>query len=307
MEDLVTDYQGKTYDPAVILSLSKQIAAAVDPKAIKGGVFATKGESVGFNYDEATKLLGRAPNAAEQVFLDMARQLVNEGVTDLKNADLSETNRRFGSTYTGGGGTIYEIKKDASGNPVISTWSKSTSDKGAILGGLALAGLAFGVPSLFGEATAATTGLTASELATADMALGGLGGTAGATALAEAATAGAGLTGASALGAETGASTLGTQTGGLLTGGTESAVTGMGGGTGLTAGGTGLGLSTTGGLGLTTAEGLTGTGVLSGSNLGTGLLGGAGTTAGITSTGNLAGSQLGTELPGTTGYRSINW
>lgn len=220
MADLVTDYQGKTYDPAVILSLSKQIAAAVDPKAIKGGVFSTKGESVGFNYDEATKLLGRAPNAAEQVFLDMARHLANEGVTDLKNADLSETNRRFGSTYTGGGGTIYEIKKDASGNPVISTWSKSTSDKGAILAGLALAGLAFGVPSLFGEAIATTTGLTASELATADMALGGLGGTAGATALAESAALGgagaAALTDATSSALTTPATTQ--TTGGLISG-----------------------------------------------------------------------------------------
>lgn len=305
MADLVTDYQGKTYDPAVILSLSKQIAAAVDPKAIKGGVFSTKGESVGFNYDEATKLLGREPNAAEQVFLDMARHLAKEGVTDLKNADLSETNRRFGSTYTGGGGTIYEIKKDASGNPVISTWSKSTSDKGTILGALALAGLAFGVYSLLGEAAAATTGLTASELAMADMALGGVGGTAGATALAEAAAAGAGLTGASALGADTG---------GLLTGGTESAVTGMGGGTGLTGTSSGLGLNAAGtaglgteglGAGLTTGSGLTGTGVLTGSELGTGLLTGAGTAAGLTGTGVLSGSALGTGLLGTAGTGAL--
>jgi len=110
--NLVKDYQGKTYDPAVILALSKQIASAIDPKAIQGGVFSTKGESVGFNFDEATKLLGKEPTATEQVFLDMARHLANEGITDLKNADLTETNRRFGSTFTGGGGTIYEIKKD---------------------------------------------------------------------------------------------------------------------------------------------------------------------------------------------------
>jgi hypothetical protein len=82
-------------------------------------------------------------------------------------------------------------------------------------------------------------------------------------------------------------------------------VSGMGAGTGLTAGGSGLGFSSTGGLGLTAAEGLTGTGVLSGSTLGTGLLGGSGTLAGLTGTGVLAGSELGTGLLGTTGTEAL--
>jgi len=268
--NLVKDYEGKTYDPAVILALSKQIASAVDPTAINGGVFTTKGKSVGFNSDDATTLLGREPNSADQVFLDMARHLAKEGVTDLKTANLSETNRRFGSTYTGGGGTIYEIKKNAEGNPVISTWSKDTSDRGTILGALAIAGLAFGVGSLFGEAASAASGLTGAELASADALLGTVGGVEGAAALAE-----------------------------------TAGIAGMGAGTGLTAGGSGLGLSSTGGLGLTAAEGLTGTGVLSGSTLGTGLLGGSGTLAGLTGTGILAGSELGTGLLGTTGTQAL--
>jgi hypothetical protein len=144
----VTDYQGKTYDRDQLLALSKQVAGSIDPNAIKGGVFNTKGESIGFNYDEATKLLGHPPTAAEQVILDMSRHLLNEGVTDLTKADASTTNRRFGSTYTGGGGTIYELKKDADGKPIISSWSKDTSDKKTILTGLALAGMAFGIPGL---------------------------------------------------------------------------------------------------------------------------------------------------------------
>jgi len=93
----------------------------------------------------------------------------------------------------------------------------------------------------------------------------------------------------------------GTATGtGLLTGGT-----GTGLGTGLTVGAGGLGLSTTGaglgtlgtGAGLTAGAGLTGTGILTGSGLGTALLGtGAGA---LTGTGILSGSNLGTTLLGT--------
>jgi hypothetical protein len=116
---MVKDYQGKTYDRNELLALSKQVAASIDPNAIKGGVFNTKGESVGFNYDEATQILGHAPNAAEQVILDMSRHFLNEGVKDLNQVDASGTNRRFGSTFTGGGGTIYEIKKDNNDVPQL--------------------------------------------------------------------------------------------------------------------------------------------------------------------------------------------
>jgi hypothetical protein len=164
------DYQGKSYDPKTILSLAKQITASIDPNAVKGGVFSTKGESVGFNYDQATNLLGHPPSAAEQVALDMARHLSNEGVTDLNNVDATTTNRRFGSTYTGGGGTIYEIKKDADGKPVISTWSKDTSNKKTILTALAVAAAAFGIPGvteglLSGAPAGATVGTLGAEAA----------------------------------------------------------------------------------------------------------------------------------------------
>ena len=163
----VKDYQGKTYDSNQLLALSKQVAGSIDANAIKGGVFSTKGESVGFNYDEATKLLGHPPTAAEQVILDMSRHLLNEGVTDLTKVDASDTNRRFGSTYTGGGGTIYEIKKDADGKPVISSWSKDTSDKKTILTGLAIAAAAFGIPGVTeGLLSSAPAGSTLASVAT---------------------------------------------------------------------------------------------------------------------------------------------
>ena len=328
----VTDYQGKEYDSGTVIKLSQQIAAAIDPKNVKGGVFETSGESVGFNYDEASKILGKPATAAEQVVLDMSRHLIKEGYTDLNQANATETNRRFGSTFTGGGGTIYELKKNADGTPVISTWSKDTSDKKTILSGLALAALAFGIPGVSegllssapAGATLGTIGADATGLTLAE-----LGGTAGAGALTAAESAALYGTGASALGtagiigsdlaglsgipAGTGALTAaeaaslygtgGAVGTGLLTAGGAGTVAGMGAGTGITAGASGLGLSTTGaglgasgtGAGLTTGAGL-GTGVLTGSGLGTTLLGtGVGTGLG---TGVLTGSGLGTTLAG---------
>jgi hypothetical protein len=90
--------------------------------------------------------------------------------------------------------------------------------------------------------------------------------------------------------------------------GAASAGTGLG--TGISAGAGGLGLSTTGaaGLGINAGAGLTGTGILSGSSLGTGLLGagaGAAGLAGLTGTGVLSGSTLGTGLLGTTGTGAL--
>ena len=190
----------------------------------------------------------------------------------------------------------------------------------ALAGGYG-AGLFGGAGALGGAATLGATGLTATELAALDLALGGAGGTAGAASLAGALTTGAatglgtGLVVDGAAGLGTG---LGTGTGLVVDGaaglgggtGTGLTVAGAGGlggatgvaglegalGTGLGTGvGTGLGTGT--GTGLIAGTGLTGTGVLLDSALGTGLLG-TGTGA-LTGTGILTGSELGTALLGT--------
>ena len=88
-------------------------------------------------------------------------------------------------------------------------------------------------------------------------------------------------------------------------GGGASTVPGMGGGTGITTGYSGLGVNpgTVGlgadglGAGVTAANGLTGTGVLTGSTLGTNLLGSSALNN-LANTGVLAGSTLGTNLLG---------
>ncbi len=105
------------------------------------------------------------------------------------------------------------------------------------------------------------------------------------------------LTGAAA-GAGAGAATGGAGAAGAGAAGTGAA--GMGLGTGISAGASGLGINA--------GAGLTGTGVLTGSTLGTGLLGtgaGAAGLAGLTGTGVLSGSTLGTGLLGTTGTGAL--
>ena len=111
---------------------------------------------------------------------------------------------------------------------------------------------------------------------------------------------GGAATGAEALGSTVG-STAGSAAGTGL--GTVADVVGMGGGTGLTgtAGGLGINAGATSALnGITVGGGLTGTGVLTGSGLGTTLLGTGTGLAGLTGTGLLSGSDLGTSLLGTT-------
>jgi hypothetical protein len=150
--NFIKDYQGKTYDKTILLNLAKALAPSIDANRLRGGVYSTKGESIGFNYDEATNALGYAPSAAEQVVLDMARNLMNEGVTTVDQIQATDTNRRFGSTYSGEGGTIYEIKRDADGNLVTSTWGKSTSDMGNIVAAATIAAAFMGIPADIGVA-----------------------------------------------------------------------------------------------------------------------------------------------------------
>jgi hypothetical protein len=150
----VKDYEGNSYDSNTILALARELAPTMDAKNLAGGVYSTQGESIGFNYDEATKLLGHPPTAAEQVVLDMARQLnQTQGITSLSQLQPTDTTTRFGSTFTGGGGTIYEIQKDATtGAVTTSTWGKNTSDKGNIVAALSIGAGLLGIPTQLGAA-----------------------------------------------------------------------------------------------------------------------------------------------------------
>ena len=87
----ITDYQGNQFDGAQILNLAKQLAENAGP--MSGGVFETHGANIGFDAGEANKLLGREATTPEQVLIDMSRQLIKAGVTDLsqvRGGDVKE-------------------------------------------------------------------------------------------------------------------------------------------------------------------------------------------------------------------------
>jgi len=86
----ITDYRGKEYDKDTLVSLAQQIAPTLDKNNLAGGVYSTTNGNIGFAYDEATNALGYKPTAAEQVVLDMARHLIDTGVTDLNQVQAGD-------------------------------------------------------------------------------------------------------------------------------------------------------------------------------------------------------------------------
>jgi hypothetical protein len=79
---------GQSYDTRTVLNLASQIIPNLGQ--LSGGIFGTRGESVGFTYDQAKQILGRDPSAGEQVVLDMAKELIGRGVTDLSQIKLED-------------------------------------------------------------------------------------------------------------------------------------------------------------------------------------------------------------------------
>jgi len=112
----ITDYQGNQYDGTQLLTLARQISE--NAGSMTGGAFQTKGQNIGFAASEANTLLGRTATASEQVLLDMARQMIQSGVTDLnqlKTQDITtsgvsvqldpETNQYYALIPSGDGET----------------------------------------------------------------------------------------------------------------------------------------------------------------------------------------------------------
>jgi hypothetical protein len=94
----IYDRDGNAYDSTLITKLADQIKSNLGD--MRGGIYSTKGESVGFGFDEATKLLGRTPSAGEQVLLDMARNLASQGVTDINQLNIKDIQRDLRVTKT---------------------------------------------------------------------------------------------------------------------------------------------------------------------------------------------------------------
>lgn len=158
------DYQGNKFDAGSTLNLAKQVAQNFDFKSSSGGAFSTKGQGIGFEYDQAKQIMGKDPSAAEQVMLDVSRYLQQKGVKDLNQIGVREvdvereygdsgntrtekqkefynkdTGQRIaaegesiGSTFTGKGGTYYNLTMDKDGKPTFTTKGADTSDAGMV-------------------------------------------------------------------------------------------------------------------------------------------------------------------------------
>jgi len=86
----LTDYRGRTYDTTAVLNLANQLAGIADTSAFSGGVFGVTKGSVGFDYDQAARALGRDLSVGEQVLLDSARSLIDQGITDLSKLSMGD-------------------------------------------------------------------------------------------------------------------------------------------------------------------------------------------------------------------------
>jgi len=86
----LTDYRGRTYDTTAVLNLANQLAGIADTSALSGGVFGVTKGSVGFDYDQAARALGRDLSVGEQVLLDSARSLIDQGITDLSKLSMGD-------------------------------------------------------------------------------------------------------------------------------------------------------------------------------------------------------------------------
>jgi hypothetical protein len=101
---IITDYKGNQFDGAQVLNLAQQIAQ--NAGSMSGGAFQTKGGSIGFDASETSKLLGRDVTASEQVLLDMARQMISSGVTDLSQLQAKDITTT-GQVFEYGDGKLY--------------------------------------------------------------------------------------------------------------------------------------------------------------------------------------------------------
>lgn len=105
----VVDYQGNTFDSKNTLSLAGQIGSIFDKTDSSGSAWGTKGESIGFDYDQAKSLLGKDPTAAQQVLLDMSRSLQQAGVTDLRQVGVRTVEVPQMARVTTGGEGEFEM------------------------------------------------------------------------------------------------------------------------------------------------------------------------------------------------------
>jgi len=191
----VTDSEGKSYDAKTLIALATQVALNLDTAKSSGGAFNTKNENIGFDYNTLSSAYGnKAFTAGDQVSFDIARQLLNQGITNydqVKNAKKTtiteqqtvytggdagnyelqdvtrevyidpatgqEINTRIGATYTGAGNTQYHI--DPTTGKVYTTAESSSDISPAMMAALSI-GASFLMPGV-GAVLATELGISA--------------------------------------------------------------------------------------------------------------------------------------------------
>lgn len=101
----LTASDGKTYEGDKLLSLARQLAATTSAADLSGSAYGVKNGNIGFDYTEANKLFDNS-NATQQVFLDAARGLLDQGVTDLSQLTTKDI-KSSGNVFTGEDGKTY--------------------------------------------------------------------------------------------------------------------------------------------------------------------------------------------------------
>lgn len=176
----IKDYRGKEYDPLTLTRLYSQVAQNFDKESSKGGAFGSQGETIGFTASEANKLFGKEVGGANQIVLDIARHLMDLGITDISqatNKDRAGTTLNLGETTVGKGRTQYNLFYDPeTGKPTFGTEAKVNNaglKKAAPLIALGLS--LFGIPALANAISGALPGAAVTGGAGAAGAASGIG------------------------------------------------------------------------------------------------------------------------------------
>jgi hypothetical protein len=114
---------GKEYAGDKLLKLVQQLGASTTADKLAGSAYGVKNGNIGFDYTEANKLFGNS-NATQQVFLDAARGLLDQGVTDLSQLTTKDIM----------GDASVQPEVDDNGTPTgryVATWGGDSEGLGA--------------------------------------------------------------------------------------------------------------------------------------------------------------------------------
>jgi len=188
----VQDYRGQSYSASDLIKLATQVAQNLDVSKSSGGAYGTSKENIGFDYNTLSSAYGgKAFTAGDQVAFDIARQLLDQGITNydqVKNAQKTtiteqqvmgsgedqqvydvqreayidpvtgrEIRTDIGSTYTGKGNTQYHI--DPTTGKFYTTAESSSDVSPEMMMALSI-GASFLMPGV-GEILAAELGVSA--------------------------------------------------------------------------------------------------------------------------------------------------